>query len=418
MRLSAFLRHPRTAVLARWGRVPGLRTAKATLAAVLSYVAADLLNTTDAPILAPLTALLVVQLTVYETVAQGIQRILSVLAGVLVAVGIATFVGLSWWSLGAVVAVSLVVGQLLRLGPHTVEVPISAMLVLAVGGAGAEGAAAGRVYETLDRRRDRPRGQLRRRPAGERAAGRRRYRTAGRPAGGVPARAGRGAAHGLVAGGGGPLAQRGAGVGAARFPGGPVPRPRRTERAAQSARRRGPRGPAAAAQRADRARALLRPAADAVPGDFRPHVVPAAGQGDRGVRPGGSRRPRRRARMRRRGDERRGRDRRAAPSRSRRPAPGCRSTWSNSIADATGWANCCWSTRTPTRRPGSSTVRCWPPSTGCGWRSRRRYVRRPSPGAHRSSPKDRGRPCGASSTPPRRTRCHSSPNGRGRPSAG
>ena len=35
MRLSTFLRHPRTAVLARWGRVPGLRTAKATLAAVL-----------------------------------------------------------------------------------------------------------------------------------------------------------------------------------------------------------------------------------------------------------------------------------------------------------------------------------------------------------------------------------------------
>ena len=149
MRLPASVRHPWTAVLARWGRVPGLRTAKASLAAVLSYVAADLLNTSEAPILAPLTALLVVQLTVYETVAQGIQRILSVLAGVLVAVGIATFVGLTWWSLGAVVAVSLAVGQLLRLGPHTVEVPISAMLVLAVGGAGAEGAAAGRVYETL-----------------------------------------------------------------------------------------------------------------------------------------------------------------------------------------------------------------------------------------------------------------------------
>lgn len=149
MRLADFVRHPRTAVLARWGRVPGLRTAKVTLAAVLSYVAADLLNTSDAPILAPLTALLVVQLTVYETVAQGIQRILSVLAGVLVAVGIATFVGLSWWSLGAVVAVSLALGQVLRLGPHTIEVAVSAMLVLAVGGAGAEGAAAGRVYETL-----------------------------------------------------------------------------------------------------------------------------------------------------------------------------------------------------------------------------------------------------------------------------
>src|SRR4051794_26216259 len=148
MRLPVRVGRPRAAVLARWSRVPGLRTAKATLAAVLAYVAADLLGTSDAPILAPLTALLVVQLTVYESVAQGIQRILSVLAGVLVAVGIATFVGLSWWSLGAVVAVSLVVGQFLRLGPHTVEGPISAMLVLAAGGAGAEGGAGGGVYET------------------------------------------------------------------------------------------------------------------------------------------------------------------------------------------------------------------------------------------------------------------------------
>ena len=141
MRLLRYVRHPSAAMLARWGRVPGLRTAKVTLAAVLAFVAADLLDTSQAPILAPLTALLVVQLTVYETVAQGLQRIFSVLAGVLVAVGIATFVGLTWWSLGAVVAVSLVVGVFLRLGPHLIEVPISAMLVLAVGGAGAEGAA-------------------------------------------------------------------------------------------------------------------------------------------------------------------------------------------------------------------------------------------------------------------------------------
>ncbi|MEV4641262.1 aromatic acid exporter family protein [Actinoplanes sp. NPDC049548] len=148
MRLPAYLR-PVTATVARWGRIPGLRTAKVVLAAVLSYLIAEGLHTADAPILAPLTAILVVQLTVYETVAQGFQRILSVLAGVLIAMALAIFVGLSWWSLGAVVAVSLVLGQLLRLGPHTLEVPISAMLILAVGGAAAPGAAAGRVYETL-----------------------------------------------------------------------------------------------------------------------------------------------------------------------------------------------------------------------------------------------------------------------------
>ncbi|WP_305789991.1 FUSC family protein [Symbioplanes lichenis] len=149
MRLITFVRHPWRAALARWGRIPGIRTAKVTLAAVLSYVAADLLNTTATPVLAPLTALLVVQVTVVQTVTEGLQRVLSVVAGVLVAVGLATGAGLSWWSLGVVVAASLVLGQLLRLGPHTLEVPISAMLILAVGGGAAPQAATGRVYETL-----------------------------------------------------------------------------------------------------------------------------------------------------------------------------------------------------------------------------------------------------------------------------
>jgi len=135
------------AALLRRGRRPGLRTAKTTLAAVLSYVVALRLGTSPQPVLAPLTALLVVQLTMYETVASGLQRVASVVAGVLIAVGVATWVGLTWWSLGMVVAASLVIGRLLRLGPHLLEVPISAMLVLAVGGA--EGAALDRVYETL-----------------------------------------------------------------------------------------------------------------------------------------------------------------------------------------------------------------------------------------------------------------------------
>ncbi|GID30544.1 aromatic acid exporter family protein [Paractinoplanes brasiliensis] len=148
MRLTT-LRHPWRAALARWGRIPGIRTAKVTLAAVLAYVIADLLNTTASPILAPLTAILVVQVTVYQTVTEGLQRVLSVLAGVLVAVGLATVAGLSWWSLGVVVGASLVLGQLIRLGPHTLEVPISAMLILAVGGGAAPQAATGRVYETL-----------------------------------------------------------------------------------------------------------------------------------------------------------------------------------------------------------------------------------------------------------------------------
>jgi|1186.fasta_scaffold30131_2 hypothetical protein len=133
--------------LLRERHIPGLRTAKTTLAAVLAYVLADVLGTSNQPVLASLTAMLVVQLTMYETLAHGLSRIVSVMAGVLVALGIATFVGLTWWSLGAVVALSLIVGMLLHLGPHLMEAPISAMLVLAVGGV--EQAAIGRVYETL-----------------------------------------------------------------------------------------------------------------------------------------------------------------------------------------------------------------------------------------------------------------------------
>ena len=146
LRGSDVVRQMRSALFRR-GRRPGLRTAKTTLAAVLSFVLAQQLLTSQQPVLAPLTALLVVQLTMYETVASGLQRVASVVAGVLIAVGVATWVGLTWWSLGLVVAASLVIGRLLHLGPHLLEVPISAMLVLAVGGA--EGPALDRVYETL-----------------------------------------------------------------------------------------------------------------------------------------------------------------------------------------------------------------------------------------------------------------------------
>ena len=145
-RRSDVVRQMRAAWFRR-GRKPGLRTAKTTLAAVLSFAVAQQLLTSPQPVLAPLTALLVVQLTMYETLASGLQRVVSVVTGVLIAVGFATWVGLTWWSLGLVVAASLVIGRLLHLGDHLLEVPISAMLVLAVGGA--EGPALDRVYETL-----------------------------------------------------------------------------------------------------------------------------------------------------------------------------------------------------------------------------------------------------------------------------
>jgi Aromatic acid exporter family member 1 len=127
--------------LIRRGRTPGLRTAKVTLAVVAAYVLAETLHLSEHPIVAPLVALLVVQLTLYQSLVHGLGRVGGVLAGVGVAVLVAHFVGLTWWSLGAVVAGSIVVGKVLRLGPHLFEAPISAMLLLEVGGGGALGLA-------------------------------------------------------------------------------------------------------------------------------------------------------------------------------------------------------------------------------------------------------------------------------------
>jgi hypothetical protein len=133
------------------GRSALVRAARLTGAAVAAYLVAEWVGLNEQPpLIAALTALIVVQVTLTGTVVNGFQRVLSVVAGVVLALAFASFVGLTWWSLGLLIAASIVVGQLLRLGPQLIEVPISAMLVLGVGfTASAESAAAGRAIETL-----------------------------------------------------------------------------------------------------------------------------------------------------------------------------------------------------------------------------------------------------------------------------
>jgi hypothetical protein len=124
-------------------------TVRLTVAAVASYAVAEAAFPNSAPLTAALTALLVVQLTPVSLLVSGVDRVVSVVAGVGLAVLLSSAVGLSWWSLGLVIAGSLVLGQLLRLGPNLLEVPISAMLVLGVGAAGAQAAAGDRIGQTL-----------------------------------------------------------------------------------------------------------------------------------------------------------------------------------------------------------------------------------------------------------------------------
>jgi hypothetical protein len=114
---------------------------------VISWELARLLPGSQPPVLAPLTALLVTQLTLVKTITGSLQRVASVAAGVLLALAAADLLGLHWWSVGLVIFVSLAVGQVLKLGAHRIELAVSALLVMTLGGT--PGVARTRVLETL-----------------------------------------------------------------------------------------------------------------------------------------------------------------------------------------------------------------------------------------------------------------------------
>ena len=133
----------------RDGRAAVLWSLRVTIAATASYVVASLIFPGSQPLLAPLTAMLVVQVTPLSLLASGLDRVVAVVAGVVLAVGFAAVVPLEWWSLGILILVSITIGQYLRLRSNLVEVAISAMLVLGVGAIGAEAAAWQRIAETL-----------------------------------------------------------------------------------------------------------------------------------------------------------------------------------------------------------------------------------------------------------------------------
>jgi hypothetical protein len=103
-----------------------------TTAAVLAWLIAARLTGTVYDLTSALTALLVLRASAYSTVRMGLLRVGAVLTGVLVAVAFSSLAGLTWWSLAAVIAASLVLAKVFRLGAQALEVPISAMLILGV----------------------------------------------------------------------------------------------------------------------------------------------------------------------------------------------------------------------------------------------------------------------------------------------
>ncbi len=124
-----------------------IATTRLTAAAVVAYLLTIWLIDGPVDLTCSLTALLVTQTSARSSVKMGMVRVGAVVTGVMVAIGVSSWVGLTWWSLAMVIAVSLILAAVLRLGDQALETPISAMLILAVGGQ--EIAAETRVLTTL-----------------------------------------------------------------------------------------------------------------------------------------------------------------------------------------------------------------------------------------------------------------------------
>jgi Fusaric acid resistance protein-like len=119
-----------------------------TVTATVAYLIADNVpGSTGRPVLAPLTALLVLQASVYQTLRAGLKKVIGVTAGVLIAIGVSAVVPFSWWLLALLIAGTLVIGLVMRLGDDLLEVPISAMLIFAA--TTHKTAATGRIVDTL-----------------------------------------------------------------------------------------------------------------------------------------------------------------------------------------------------------------------------------------------------------------------------
>ncbi|WP_210506060.1 FUSC family protein [Naasia sp. SYSU D00057] len=130
-------------------RVPLLQVAKTAVAAVASWFLALAVFPEQVPVFASVAALLVVQPSVNQSFGKAIERSLGVLVGVLVALGAALLFGEQSWLVLVAIVLSLFVAWALRLTPgSSVQIPISAMLVLSIGAATPEYAAA-RVVETI-----------------------------------------------------------------------------------------------------------------------------------------------------------------------------------------------------------------------------------------------------------------------------
>ena len=103
------------------------------LAAGLTWGLADWLDI-GAPVVAAIGATITVQAAVHASVKDGISRIVATLAALLVAVLLFQAIGIHAWSIAVVVAISILVGRIIGLGPDgAMQVPTTSLGVFVIG---------------------------------------------------------------------------------------------------------------------------------------------------------------------------------------------------------------------------------------------------------------------------------------------
>jgi uncharacterized membrane protein YgaE (UPF0421/DUF939 family) len=126
-----------------------LQVVKTSVAAVISWLVCNVALGEPLPIFAAIAALLVVQPSVNQSLAKGVERSVGVVLGVLLAFAAQALFGHSSITVLGIIVVALLLAWALQLSPGSAtQIPISAMLVIAVG-ATTPGYALNRVIETI-----------------------------------------------------------------------------------------------------------------------------------------------------------------------------------------------------------------------------------------------------------------------------
>ncbi|WP_336208541.1 FUSC family protein [Nonomuraea sp. LPB2021202275-12-8] len=109
------------------------QTVKVTGSCVIAWWLAAWVLKADVPVLAPIGVLLTVSATAYSTVVRGVQQVGAVLVGVAAAIALIRLIGSNFVTLAVLVVAGLVLTRLLNLPKQNVQIPITALLVFALG---------------------------------------------------------------------------------------------------------------------------------------------------------------------------------------------------------------------------------------------------------------------------------------------